>query len=218
MIRIPLRMGVGLVVVLGVLFGSAGRWDLPFFWAWLGVLMGSMALVMATIDRELLRERDQPGPGGKDRHMRLVFMPIFLAHMVIAGLDVGRFHFSDTVPVWLRIAGLVGLALCLATTAWIIRVNRFFSPVVRIQKERGHYLISHGPYAWVRHPGYLSSLPAFPLGGLALGSWWALAPLVAGIFLLLRRTVIEDRFLREHLAGYEEYSERVRYRLVPGLW
>ena len=189
-------------ILIGTLFGSAGRWDLPFFWAWIGVFVLAAVVVLATLDRDLLRERIKPGPGGTDRHLRLFAMPFFLAHLIVAGLDLGRFHFSDSVPTWLRVAGLVGAALGFAVSIWCMHVNRFFSSVVRIQSERGHYLITHGPYRFVRHPGYLCAILVFPLGGLALGSWWALAPVGAAGLLLLRRTIIEDRFLHENLEGY----------------
>ena len=205
-------------ILIATLFGSAGRWDLPFFWAWIALFVLAAVVVLATLDRDLLRERIKPGPGGTDRHLRLFAMPFFLAHLIVAGLDVGRFHFSDSVPTWLQVAGLAGSALGFSVSIWSMHVNRFFSPVVRIQSERGHYLITHGPYRCVRHPGYLSAMFVFPLGGLALGSWWALAPVGAAVLLLLRRTIIEDRFLQEHLAGYQAYTQRVRFRLVPGLW
>ena len=103
-------------------------------------------------------------------------------------------------------------------TLWAMSVNRFFSPVVRHQTERGHRLITGGPYRCVRHPGYLATLCWLPASGLALGSWWSLAPLVVVLVLLVRRTIIEDRFCNETIEGYTNYASRVRYRLVPLVW
>jgi protein-S-isoprenylcysteine O-methyltransferase Ste14 len=96
--------------------------------------------------------------------------------------------------------------------------NRFFSPVVRVQSERGHRVIDVGPYARMRHPGYLGMAVFAPMAALALGSWWALVP--AGLYttLILRRAAVEDRFLHGHLPGYAEYAARVRFRILPGIW
>jgi len=97
-------------------------------------------------------------------------------------------------------------------------VNRFFSSVVRIQDERGHHVIDRGPYALVRHPGYLGMLLVGATMPLALGSWWALLPGSALVACGLRRVWVEDRFLAVSLPGYREYAARVRYRLLPGVW
>ena len=111
----------------------------------------------------------------------------------------------------LLITGLAGLT-------WAESVNKFFEPTVRIQTDRGHKVIDTGPYAIVRHPGYVARLPALPGHAPALGSLWALIPAVLSCLLLVVRTVWEDRTLRDELPGYKEYAQRVRYRLVPGVW
>jgi len=197
-------------------FGSAGRLDLPLAWVYVAVLVGERLAVAAGIDPGLVHERIQPGPGGIDRHIRALIFPFYSAHLVVAGLDV-RYGWSP-IPAALRLAGLLGLLLALTLSVWAIHVNRFFSPVVRIQTDRGHCVVDSGPYRFVRHPGYLAALGEFLFGGLLLGSWWALLPLAGGPFFMLRRTVLEDRYLRESLAGYADYAQRVRYRLVPGVW
>ena len=207
------------VGVLGTaLFVSAGRLDLPFFWAYLGVLLTAGLAATPCIDRDLVKERLRPGQGGVDRHLRVWVMPFFLGNLVIAGLDVGRFHWSDTVPLELQIAGLAGMVPAYALSCWAISVNRFFSPVVRIQTERGHHLVTDGPYRWVRHPGYSATLWIFPCAGLALGSWWSLVPLAGAMVLIVRRILIEDVYLMQNLAGYVGYAERVRYRVLPHVW
>jgi protein-S-isoprenylcysteine O-methyltransferase Ste14 len=98
------------------------------------------------------------------------------------------------------------------------RENRFFSSVIRIQRERGHRVISTGPYRIGRHPGYAAAIWIYPLSGLALGSWWSLAPSVLASLLFIRRTILEDRTLAAELQGYREYGRQVRYRLVPQIW
>ncbi len=206
-------------IITGIfLFPSAGRIDLPFFWLAtlmpvpLGILLGPR------IDPDLLKERTKPAPGGQDRHLRTLGAPCLFATLIIAGLDVGRFHWSDTVPVWGQVLGLVVFAAGLAIGGWALVTNKFFSPVVRIQSERGHHVITSGPYAYIRHPGYASTYFSWPALSMALGSWWSLAPLAVMYMLVTRRLLLEDKFLHENLPGYPEYAARVKYRVLPGVW
>ncbi len=213
-----LRIAAFLVLMAGALFGSAGRWELPFAWAVIGIYAVFMLALLHRIDPGLLRERLSPGPGGKDRRFRALLLPFVLGQWVVAGLDAGRFHWSKPLPVSVQIAGLVVFAFSLGFTAWAMTINRFFSPIVRIQSERQHHLIIAGPYQYVRHPGYLGMMLGALGSTLALGSRWALLPIAGYVVLLIRRTVVEDRFLREELAGYADYAAKVRYRLAPGIW
>ena len=214
--------GVGGAVYIGltaaILFGCAGRWDLPMFWAYLGVWTAAMVVAMFVVDPGLIQERIRPGPGGKDYATVIWLTPVFVGQSVVAGLDVGRYHWSDTVPVAVQVIALLTTAAGIAVLVWAEAVNRFFSPVIRIQTERGHHVITTGPYRFVRHPGYAASPFVFIGGGLALGSW--LAALIGLILALpiLRRTVLEDRILHEQLEGYAAYAQQVRYRLFPGVW
>lgn len=122
------------------------------------------------------------------------------------------------MPLSARLAGLGVFAAAMALVVRSAAVNRYFSPVVRIQSERGHRLVTAGPYRLLRHPGYLGMALAFPASAAALGSWFALAIALVSVWLILRRVVLEDRYLRANLPGYSAYAESVRYRLVPGLW
>ena len=106
----------------------------------------------------------------------------------------------------------------LATSIWALSANRFYSPVIRIQRDRGHELVTGGPYGYLRHPGYAGVIVASTCGGIALGSWWCLAPLVPFVMMFVRRTRLEDGVLRAELEGYAAYARAVRYRLVPGVW
>ena len=205
-------------VLAASLFASAGRIDLPWFWAVIAVHTTLMTVAMTSIDPALRRERLKPGPGGRDRYLRLIALPFILAHLIVAGLDVGRFHWSPLMPTVVQAIALIGYATGMALSVYAMASNRFFSPVIRIQHERGHTLVTAGPYRFVRHPGYVGAILASLCGGVALGSWWSLVPLAPFVVLFLRRTALEDRMLRADLDGYAGYAERVRYRLLPGLW
>lgn len=200
------------------LFGVAGRWDLPFFWAILLLLGAYVFGVSRLLEPEVVRARGNPAAGGPDLRLRALLILSIVAHLAVAALDAGRFHWSDTVPFAVRVAGVVGYGASLAFVLWAMAANRFFIPTVRIQTERDHHVVASGPYRLVRHPGYLGSAAGAVFGGLALGSWFAFAPLVGALIALLARTALEDRFLHARLAGYADYAQRVRYRLAPGLW
>lgn len=212
-----LRSVIFLAATGVLLFVSAGRLNLPFFWAYFAVYTAAWAAMLATMDRGLMQERARPGPGGIDRRLRFIIMPFFTAVLILAGLDAGRYGWSH-VPRGVQILSLVLVAAAYALSAWAIHANRFFSPVVRIQSERGHALITTGPYAFVRHPGYAAALVIMLATAPALGSWWALLLGVATAAIYFRRVLIEDRFLHANLEGYPAYAQRVRYRLLPGLW
>ena len=203
--------------VAAFLFTSAGRLNLPWFWAVLGLHSLMMFSALGILDPGLIEERMRPGPGGRDRRLRAWLSLFFLIQFIVAGLDVGRFGWSGPIPPALQWMALViytgGMVLCL----WAMAANRFFSPVVRLQQERGHCLVTGGPYRYIRHPGYAGILLSACVG-IALGSWWSLLPLVLAIALILRRIALEDRFLQTSLEGYALYAERVRFRLVPGVW
>jgi protein-S-isoprenylcysteine O-methyltransferase Ste14 len=205
-------------LMAGTLFGSAGRWDLPQFWVYVGVMSALLLVAALVVEPGLIKERLRPGRGGRDYLTRLLVLPLFLAHLVIAGLDVGRFFWSVSVPVILQVVGFVGMAAAVGFAIWAIAVNRFFSSVVRIQAERGHHLITTGPYQYVRHPGYAAGLICSVCSSLALGSWASALPLLVWVPLVLRRTALEDRLLHGDLPGYAEYGRQVRHRLLPGLW
>jgi protein-S-isoprenylcysteine O-methyltransferase Ste14 len=211
-------------VLLGVLlFASAGRMDLPMFWVYLVVHSGAqlaMALLVFRRNRDLLEERQKPGAGAKawDRRLLWVYTLLTMTLFVVAGLDVGRLHWSDTVPLWGQIVALLGFALSFASTIWAMVVNSFYSRIVRIQGDRGQYVVTEGPYRFVRHPSYIGSILSWACAALALGSWLALVPVVLIAVTVVVRTALEDRALQAELDGYGEYAQLVRYRLVPGVW
>jgi len=215
--RLARGLAIGLVYG-GVLFALAGRLDLPLLWVFWSI--GAIAIVAGavTIPAAVVQEQMRPAPGGADRRRRIAVMVLANAVGVIGALDVGRFHWSDTVPRELQIVALLAYAGGIGFLVWSMAVNEFFSPVVRVQGEGAHQLVTAGPYGLVRHPGYLGMVFGYGASGLALGSWWAFLPSAACALLVLRRAALEDRYLQQHLTGYREYSQRVPYRLFPGLW
>ncbi|HEX4601602.1 MAG TPA: isoprenylcysteine carboxylmethyltransferase family protein [Gemmatimonadales bacterium] len=205
-------------ITVAVCRALAGRWDLPWMWATAGVgSLGALVLMLA-IDPDLARERRRPGPGGFDRFSRTAIAICVGAEGIFALLDVGRWHWSDHVPVAVHVASLTLFALGFGVVVWAIWVNRFFSSVVRIQTDRGHQLVTAGPYRYIRHPGYLGMLLAYPVIGLAIGSWWTLVPGAIGMAVVLRRMLVEDGHLQQHLPGYREYVSAVPGRLIPRVW
>jgi protein-S-isoprenylcysteine O-methyltransferase Ste14 len=140
-----------------------------------------------------------------------------LAILVVAALDDGRYRWFP-VSWWVCVLGYFLLSIALVGLTWAESVNKFFEPSVRIQTDRGHKVIDTGPYAIIRHPGYVFGFLFFLGMPLALGSLWALIPAFLVCALLVVRTILEDRTLRAELPGYQEYAQRVRYKLVPGVW
>ncbi len=155
---------------------------------------------------------------GIDSDGAVILRLSFLAAIAIAAADVGRLQLGPALSVELRWAAV--LVLCLG---WLLRiaayaVNDFFANVIVLQPDRGHSVVDRGPYRWVRHPAYAGFLVMMPAMAIAMGSLLALPFALLVSFLLLRRTQLEDRFLREQLQGYAEYAAKVRYRLIPGLY
>lgn len=213
-----LRATILLIAAAAALFGSAGSFALPTFWLYWAILVAVFVAAFALLDRGLLQERMRPGGRPTPLGLRLLNV-VLLTHWIIAGLDRGRLHWSDDVPLWLQALGLFIIVAGYALVFWAMTTNRFFSSVVRIQSDRGHQVVTSGPYAFVRHPGYSAGILILAASGVALGSWLAAAFLTAiTVPFLLYRVIHEDRVLQTRLDGYAGYARRVRWRLVPGIW
>lgn len=210
------------VCLLGLVFLPAGSFGWRPGWLFLAVLVlafGVSALVLARVNPVIYRARSrfQPGTKGWDKALLAIMLPLMVAIVPVAALDAGRFHWSSA-PSWAVVLGYAGMLAGIAVTAWAQAVNPYFEPGVRIQSERHQRVIDIGPYRYVRHPGYVAALWLFFGMALALGSWWALVPAALAAALLVLRTSWEDRLLHDELPGYADYAQRVRWRLVPGLW
>lgn len=208
--------------LLALVFLPVGRLDwLPgwYFIAFVGVAYGASALILARVNPAIYRARSRFQPGTKRWDMILLWLmlPAMVAEVPLATFDAGRIAWS-AVPLSVVILGYVLLGAGIAVTAWAQAVNRFFEPGVRVQRERGQNVVSSGPYAIVRHPGYVGALMMFAGIALALASWWALIPAAWAGAILILRTSWEDALLQAELDGYADYARRVRFRLVPGIW
>jgi protein-S-isoprenylcysteine O-methyltransferase Ste14 len=206
------------VFIGGSLFLSAGRVDVPVLWINVLVWAGSTFVIGWIMDLDLMRERSSIGGGVRGRLLQVLGLPALASHYVVAGLDVGRYHWSDGVPAGLQAMGLGLTLLAFGLLSWTIHVNPFFAKAVRIQDDRGHEIITSGPYGHVRHPGYAAFTLIFLASGLALGSYLSLVPALGFALFFIWRTGVEDHFLQENLAAYASYIQRVPHRLIPGLW
>jgi protein-S-isoprenylcysteine O-methyltransferase Ste14 len=204
------------------LFLPAGRADWPMAWVYVGLSLVGAAVNAAILIRaspDLLAERSQMHADTEpwDRALAglsALYLPV--VGLVVAGLDK-RYGWSH-VSLWLQIVAAVLAAGAYALASWALVANRFFSAVARIQTERGHRVVSSGPYAYLRHPGYTGGMLFHLAAPLILDSWWALIPALLTVTAGVARAALEDRMLRQRLEGYQAYAQRVRYRMVPGLW
>jgi len=213
-------VGVFVLVLMAVFFGCAGRLDLPVAWAYFIFLAINTAVLSLVMDPELIAERATIGEGTK----RWDIVPSFmigrispLAILIVAGLDI-RFAWSPIIPLTLKIIALIPAMAGMVLVDWAVLSNRFFSGVVRIQKERGHTTVDSGPYRYIRHPGYTGTIAYNLFIPLVLSSLWTFIPAGLVIVVTVVRTIFEDRTLWAELDGYQNYASRVRPRLIPGLW
>ena len=203
-----------------ILFLAAGtlRWS----WGWIFAafyVLSSLLVLLTVRDPALIAERENPPPDAEEWDRRLVrlYSLAMIAVLIVAGLQE-RFGWPPAVSLAVHLLGLVGLVGTAVLGAWSMRANTYFSAFVRIQEDRQHQVVDHGPYRIIRHPGNLSMI-LWALGvPLTLGSVWALIPAALATAVVVRRTAREDVTLQAQLPGYGEYTNRVTYRLIPGIW
>jgi len=222
MTKYILQHGLFVLIQVASLVIASGRLDWVRAWVYIGVHLAGLgvnALVLIPTNPELVVERARfRGKRDLDRALAGVMALYGPAGIcIVAGLDV-RFGWSPGIPLALLIAALAVMVLGSLLTTWAMASNRFFYGILRIAKDRGHTVATSGPYRYVRHPGYVGAI-AFDLAmPLILGSLWALIPAGLTTCIIILRTALEDRALHEELEGYREYAQRVRYRLLPGVW
>ncbi len=214
---------IWLVAMGALLFVPAGTLHWPAAWVFLATMVViniATGWWLARTDPGLLAERmrvtgqqDQPVA---DKIFMLALGTILLIWLAVIGLEY-RLR-GSAFPLSLQLIGFALLVLSTLFITWVMHENSFAAPVVKVQRERGHRVVSTGPYAWVRHPMYTGA-SLFCIGiPLLLGSWWGLviSPVFAVLFAI--RSRIEERELIAGLPGYSDYAAQVRYRLFPGIW
>jgi protein-S-isoprenylcysteine O-methyltransferase Ste14 len=208
---------------MATLFGGAGRLDWIRGWIYVAIYLGSMAalgMIVRRMNPDVIEARAK-WLRKDTKAFDKVFLPVFLLltfiQLVVAGLDAVRFHWSS-MPSGLLFPGVLLLLAGIALMGWVMTVNPHAETTVRIQTERGHRVITSGPYRFVRHPMYTGAILLYVATPLVLCSLWALVVGAAIVLAFFWRTILEDRTLRAELPGYEEYVARTRYRLIPGIW
>ncbi|MEN4017294.1 MAG: isoprenylcysteine carboxylmethyltransferase family protein [Methanobacterium sp.] len=209
-----------LALMIAITFIGAGRIDYWQGWVYNGLNIIFILLSHFLLPPELINERLKPGKGMKrwDKIIYIVSVPVFFATLIISVFDGGRFTWEPRIPIFIVIVGIVVYSIGQIIILWAKKVNKFFSSVVRIQKDRGQTVCKSGPYHYLRHPGYFGGILFIIATPLVLGSFWGLIPSVIAVFLLVIRTYLEDETLQRELEGYMEYTNEVRYRLLPGIW
>jgi protein-S-isoprenylcysteine O-methyltransferase Ste14 len=218
-----IRLVVSTIFFGAILFLAAGTTRWPAAWAYLGLATASLVIYSVILSRlhpDLIDERLHPPADAKkwDKPFVAVVGGIGpLALMVVCALD-HRFGWSPALPRAAAVAGFLVMGAGQVLINLAVAANRFFSAFVRIQRDRGHRVVDAGPYRFVRHPGYVGSLLHMAGTCLALQSLAGLGVAAALSAVLVIRTALEDRTLALELEGYAQYAERVRFRLVPGVW
>jgi len=215
----------GMAVVFAlVLFLPAGTWTWPAGWAFFALFFGfvlALSFWLLRFNPELMAER-LSGVGRQDQKtwdkvLLAVVGTSFFGWLALMGVDAARFHWSH-LPVGLQVMG----AALLVTSFWMFyltfRFNPFLSPAVRVQTERSQTVVDTGPYRYVRHPMYAAFVLFTFATAMLLGSWWGVAASLVLVVMVAVRAALEERMLREELAGYDAYARRVRYRLIPFVW
>jgi len=203
-VRIAIMLLLVLVIFPLLPMIISRRWNWWQAWVMAAIFMLGFIVSRAIAARktpDILKER--------------AFGSVFI--LLVAGLDE-LFDWSPDLSLGLELFGLGLIVIGYVLGSYALVENAFFSGTVRLQPERGQTVINSGPYAWVRHPGYVGSLIANLGIPLLLDSAWAFLPVIIISVFFVLRTHLEDRFLRENLAGYNDYAKKVRYRLLPGIW
>jgi protein-S-isoprenylcysteine O-methyltransferase Ste14 len=217
------QIAIMFLVFALLLFLPAGTVAWLSGWVFLVLFFGFVVAVTWWLFRynpELLRER-MTGFKADQQAWDKVLLPLagvlFFAWLILMPLDAVRLHWSR-VPVWLQVVGTVVLLCSFSLFFLTFRENSYLSPAVRIQEERGQTVVSTGPYHYVRHPMYAAFVLMVLGTPLLLGSWYGIlfGPIL--VVVVARRAVLEERMLREDLQGYDVYTARVKYRLIPYVW
>ncbi|MGB8886889.1 MAG: isoprenylcysteine carboxylmethyltransferase family protein [Candidatus Korobacteraceae bacterium] len=227
--KFVIRLIVGviwnLVIFGGLMFGVSGTLHWARAWWFLAVMLVLAVVGMVTVfraDPELLKERFKPpiqkGQPRVDRVLVIALLLAFLAVVSFIPIDIFHLHLLPQPDLLVSCFGFVLFIAGWCIVLLAMKANTFAALVVRHQTERHQEVIDSGVYHIVRHPMYAGAILFFVGMPLWLGSYAATLLAVIPIAVLAVRIVFEEQFLRRKLAGYDSYTQRVRYRLVPHLW
>ncbi|MEN4042166.1 MAG: isoprenylcysteine carboxylmethyltransferase family protein [Anaerolineaceae bacterium] len=216
------QVAILFAVQAAILFIAAGQAGWTWAWVYLGISLVSAsinAIMLMRAHPEIIAERAQASAmKGWDKIISGLWSLIqFIVLLLVAGLDQ-RFGWTHELASAWHITGAMLHGIGLGLFGWAMISNAYFSTVVRIQSERGHTVCDTGPYRYIRHPGYAGAVIQSLGIPLLMGSLWALIPGMAAATLMIMRTSFEDGTLQAELPGYREYTRKVRYRLIPGIW
>jgi protein-S-isoprenylcysteine O-methyltransferase Ste14 len=210
-------------LLMAVFFLSAGRVDLPRAWFFFCLYFISLLfniVIFLKFNPEIIRVRSETKWEEMKRWDKLftvLYILFVFIIFIVCGLDVGRFQLSSTGMEFL-VGGVIIFVVGWGVVVWAMVENKFFETTARIQKEREQRVVSTGPYAIVRHPGYTGMILYYGCAPFIIGSLYGLIPALLLAIVFIFRTYFEDRMLYKELSGYKEYAKKVRYRLVPFIW
>jgi protein-S-isoprenylcysteine O-methyltransferase Ste14 len=217
-----IRTVTTILFILAVLFIPAGTLDWPEAWLFLFLYFTLVTGALIWMKKKapgLLKERMSRKKDTKswDKKIMIAYSFCLVFLLGIPGLDAVRFRWSN-IPLIGKVLGFIGFLPGMALAFWAMKENAYASDVVRIQKDRGHTVCTSGPYRYVRHPMYSGVIIIMLCYPLSLGSLFTFIPVSIIIALFVFRTALEDKTLQAELSGYKDYSQKVRYRLLPGIW
>jgi protein-S-isoprenylcysteine O-methyltransferase Ste14 len=222
--KLAVKIVIMIIFFLALIFVPAGTFKWPEAWIFLLLYFSWLTAVilwMKKNDPGLLKERMTAKRKKDVKPWDKVFMfsysLVALVLIVLTGLDAVRFRWSH-VPLIIKVIGFLGFIPAMSIVTRTMKENTYLSEMVRIQEERGHQVCTTGPYQYVRHPMYVGVIIFLFCIPLALGSLYSLIPAFVAVILFFIRTALEDKTLYNELPGYKEYAEKVRYRLIPGVW
>jgi protein-S-isoprenylcysteine O-methyltransferase Ste14 len=223
-LRLIIHTILWVAAMAALLFLSAGTVDWPGAWVFLMEMGGlglAVGLWLARHDPALLAERLAPPVQREQKAWDKILMAAILllccSWLPLMALDAARYRWSH-IGFWAQATGALAIFVSVYVGYLTVRENSYAAPVVKLQRGRGHKVVTTGPYRYVRHPMYAGAIFFFLGTPLLLGSWYGLAAAPLLIALLALRALMEERVLTAELEGYAAYAERVRHRLIPLIW
>jgi protein-S-isoprenylcysteine O-methyltransferase Ste14 len=211
----------GLVMFGLLLFLPAGTLDYWQAWVFVAVftaVTGVPTIYLARTNPAALQRRIRAGPAAEARTAQKIIITAsslgLFGMMAFSAFD-HRMGWSS-VPAWVSVVGDVLVAAGLTIGMLVIIQNSYAASTVTV--ETGQTVTSRGVYKFVRHPMYVGNVILMLGVPLALASYWGLLFVIPGVVVLMFRILDEEKLLNQELAGYSEYTRRVRYRLMPYVW